>query len=109
MKKSILFLLISASLTSWAQTGLKGALVKDSLYSKNLENDFGENPTRSVSVYLPPEYNNSKKKYPVIYFLHGFLNDDSMIEPMTRTFGLRYRSTKNRSVHFGHTRPKNHI
>lgn len=82
MKKSILFLLISISLTSWAQTGLKGTVVKDSLYSKNLENDFGENATRSVSIYLPPDYNNSNKKYPVIYFLHGFLNDDSLIEPM---------------------------
>jgi hypothetical protein len=64
MKKSILLLLISISLTSSAQTGLKGTVVKDSLYSKNLENVFGENPTRSVSIYLPPGYTDSEKKYP---------------------------------------------
>lgn len=82
MRKSTLFLLIFISVTAWGQHSLTGSVVKDSLYSKNLENQFGENPTRSISVYLPPGYYNSDKHYPVIYFLHGFLNDDSLIDHM---------------------------
>lgn len=82
MRKLLLALLIPITFSTWAQNSLKGTVVKDSLYSKNLENKYGENPTRSVSVYLPPGYTNSEKKYPVIYFLHGFLNDDSLIDSM---------------------------
>ncbi|WP_419213476.1 alpha/beta hydrolase [Maribacter sp. X9] len=82
IRKLLLVLLIPITFSTWAQNNLKGTVVKDSLYSKNLENEFGENPRRSVSVYLPPGYDTSEKKYPVIYFLHGFLNDDSLIDPM---------------------------
>ncbi len=83
MKKTILYIILFCfTTTTWSQELLTGTLIKDSLYSKNLENTFGENPKRSVSVYLPPNYENSDKRYPVIYFLHGFLNDDSMITPM---------------------------
>jgi len=83
MKKTFLFVVFSfIVLTVYGQTVLSGSVVTDSLYSKNLENDFGENPTRSVSVYLPPNYETSNKKYPVIYFLHGFLTDDKLMGRM---------------------------
>ena len=36
---------------------------------------MGENPTRAVSIYLPPGYDQSNESYPVIYFLHGFTAD----------------------------------
>ena len=32
---------------------------------------------RDVSVYLPPGYVSSVKRYPVIYLLHGFTDDDN--------------------------------
>jgi enterochelin esterase-like enzyme len=35
----------------------------------NLE---GDDPDRTVFVYLPPGYAKSGKRYPVIYFLHGY-------------------------------------
>ncbi|MBO0323671.1 esterase family protein [Muricauda sp. CAU 1633] len=54
-----------------------GTVQVDSLYSKSLENIAGEKPTRSVHIYLPPEYEQTKKKYPVIYYLHGFSGSDS--------------------------------
>ena len=48
-------------------------IVADSFYSVSLENDGGENPTRTMLVYLPPEYaENTEQRYPVIYYLHGF-------------------------------------
>ncbi len=83
MKKVCVFLLIICyASTLSGQKGLKGTVVTDAVYSKNLENNFGENPTRSVSVYLPPNYDVSDKKYPVIYFLHGFLTDDKLMGQM---------------------------
>jgi len=94
MRTSTLFLIIFISVTAWGQNGLTGTVVKDSLYSKNLENQFGENPTRSISVYLPPDYNNSEKHYPVIYFLHGFLNDDSLIDPMKELLDFAIEAQK---------------
>jgi len=34
---------------------------------------------RRISVYLPPGYDQSNKRYPVIYYLHGFMNNDSIL------------------------------
>jgi len=82
---SLLFLLlifINASIITRAQNS-KGTVVVDSIYSKNLENDFGENPTRKVSVYLPPDYEDTSRRYPVIYFLHGFMGDHKILEGMS--------------------------
>lgn len=56
----------------------KGKVIIDSLYSKNLENDFGEKTTRALSVYLPPGYDSDDRRYPVIYYLHGFLNNHTL-------------------------------
>lgn len=81
MKKLITFsFLILFSCQLFAQTG--GTVVFDSIFSENLVNDFGENPTREVSVYLPPGYSGSEQKFPVIYFLHGFMNDHLLINYM---------------------------
>ena len=62
----------------------KGTVVTDSIYSKYLENEMGENPTRAVSIYLPPGYDSAKdgQRYPVIYFLHGFMGDNKMLTGM---------------------------
>ena len=58
----------------------RGTVVTTSLRSANLENTMGENATRSISVYLPPGYEGSDQRYPVIYFLHGFTGDDRMLK-----------------------------
>jgi len=39
--------------------------------AKNL---IGEKPERTIHVYLPPDYDTSTKRYPVVYFLPGFGN-----------------------------------
>jgi len=54
-----------------------GKIVVHRLYSAALENQGGENPTRRVSIYLPPGYESSEDRYPVIYYLHGFTASDS--------------------------------
>jgi len=50
--------------------------------AKTLQNKGDENPSRKVSVYLPPGYDNSNKRYPVIYYLHGFMGTDSISTQM---------------------------
>lgn len=37
-----------------------------------VENLIGIDPDRSISVYLPPGYDESGAEYPVIYYLHNF-------------------------------------
>ncbi len=46
---------------------------------KSLEGNLeGDDPNRYVSVYLPPGYSREpNRRYPVIYFLHGFTDDDA--------------------------------
>lgn len=79
---SVLSVIAQSAQTVQAAQTAQGSVIIDSLYSKNLENDFGENPTRAVAVYLPPGYHESKQSYPVIYFLHGFMGDHQMLSPM---------------------------
>lgn len=54
----------------------KGKIVVVKIESKALENTGGENPIRSVSIYLPPNYEASNSRYPVVYYLHGFMGKD---------------------------------
>lgn len=81
MKQALLLLFIGLTLQIRAQE-TKGTVVIDSIYSENLENDFGESPTRAVSVYLPPGYEGSSQRYPVVYYLHGFLNNHRLTPEM---------------------------
>jgi S-formylglutathione hydrolase FrmB len=78
MQKHLLLLLLSSSFLCNAQT-IQGTVVTDSIYSRHLENQMGESPTRAVSVYLPPGYEESNLNYPVIYFLHGFTGDNTIL------------------------------
>jgi len=55
-----------------------GTLVSKIIESKSLQNTGGENPNRKITVYLPPGYEKSSKRYPVIYYLHGFMGTDSI-------------------------------
>ncbi len=55
-----------------------GKVVSFSINAKTLQNSGGENPNRKVSVYLPPNYETGSKRFPVIYYLHGFMGTDSI-------------------------------
>jgi S-formylglutathione hydrolase FrmB len=62
-------------------TPAAGRVVVTYLDSKLLKgNPGGENPRRRVSVYLPAGYDaNAQKRYPVLYYLHGFTWSDSLL------------------------------
>jgi enterochelin esterase-like enzyme len=87
-------LLVSCSILVGYGQEKRGSIVLDSIYSENLQNRFGENSTRGVSVYLPPNYDKTNDRYPVIYFLHGFTADHTLLESMTEI--LDYAITANK-------------
>ena len=55
------------------QVMAQGTLETIRVFSPSLENNLnGDSPERDVFVYLPPGYADSGKRYPVVYFLHGY-------------------------------------
>ena len=52
-----------------------GSMEKIVVHGKSLEGNLeGDTPDRDVVVYLPPSYaKNRSQRYPVVYFLHGYL------------------------------------
>ena len=63
-----------------------GRLVIDKLTSKALEGNLMGNPTeREFYVYLPTDYDNSNKRYPVVYVLHGAtVNNAWLVGPVRK-------------------------
>jgi S-formylglutathione hydrolase FrmB len=59
-----------------------GKVTSFMINASTLQNKGGENPNRKVSVYLPPDYDKSKKRFPVIYYMHGFMGTDSISPQM---------------------------
>jgi S-formylglutathione hydrolase len=58
--------------------GGPGTVEHIKVHAKSLEGNLeGDSADRSVSVYLPPSYTKDKaRRYPVVYFLHGFTDSD---------------------------------
>jgi len=77
----LLTLLSSFCLRAQTSPAPAGRVVVTYLDSKLLRgNPGGENPRRRVSVYLPAGYEaNPAKRFPVLYYLHGFTWNDSLI------------------------------
>ncbi|WP_167856476.1 alpha/beta hydrolase [Hymenobacter metallicola] len=82
MKRLILLWLLLGYYPLLAQPAVPaGRTVVTYLNSKLLaRNPGGENPRRRVSVYLPPGYDaNPQRRYPVLYYLHGYAWSDSLV------------------------------
>lgn len=60
----------------------EGKVASFTINAKTLQNKGGENTNRKVSVYLPPDYSSGKQRYPVIYYMHGFMGTDSISSQM---------------------------
>lgn len=55
------------------QAPAQGTLAQIKVFGPSLAGNLeGDDPERDVFVYLPPGYGDSGKRYPVIYFLHGY-------------------------------------
>jgi len=73
----ILFLLIQLTNTIHAQNPA-GTIITNQIQAPSLQIDDEEIPTRRVTIYLPPGYEQSDDRFPVIYYLHGFSGSDSL-------------------------------
>ena len=71
---------------SYSQTDLHGTVERIKVHGKGLEGNLeGDSPDRDVSIYLPPSYKAaSKRRYPVVYFLHGFTDNDAQWYGVTK-------------------------
>jgi S-formylglutathione hydrolase len=56
-----------------------GTVERIKVYGGALQGNLeGDSPDRFVSIYLPPGYKRgARRRYPVLYFLHGFTDDDA--------------------------------
>jgi enterochelin esterase-like enzyme len=77
----LFLLLFIVCLESFGQA-TEGTVATFTINARTLQNKGGENPDRKVSVYLPPGYARTTKRYPVIYYMHGFMGTDSISSPM---------------------------
>ncbi|MBW1297748.1 alpha/beta hydrolase [Aquimarina litoralis] len=75
-----LFIVFFFNVTS-AQYRMKGNVVEETIQSTVLRaNKIGLNTSRDIKIYLPPGYSSSRKKYPVVYYLHSlFENIDRVV------------------------------
>jgi enterochelin esterase-like enzyme len=55
-----------------------GTVERIKVHGQSLEGNLeGDSPDRDVSIYLPPSYKQERKRrYPVIYLLHGYTDND---------------------------------
>lgn len=61
-----------------ATSAQNGTIVLDEIHAVSLEGNLvGDSPDRVALVYLPPDYDRQKTRYPVVYFLGGFDVSDS--------------------------------
>jgi S-formylglutathione hydrolase FrmB len=58
----------------------KGKVVVVKFLAPSIQgNRGGEDPMRRVTIYLPAGYETSNQRYPTIYYLHGFVTNDSLV------------------------------
>ena len=56
----------------------RGTVERVKVHGKSLEGNLeGDSADRDVSIYLPPSYKTkTKQRYPVVYLLHGYTDND---------------------------------
>jgi enterochelin esterase-like enzyme len=78
MRKVLIILLAMQTFYCVRGQNSRGIIIAEKITSPSLQNPGGENPTRNVLIYLPPDYDQTTNRYPVIYYLHGFTESDSV-------------------------------
>ncbi|MEP7006182.1 MAG: alpha/beta hydrolase-fold protein [Sphingomonas bacterium] len=76
MRAKLFLVLILALFATPATAQIQGRLVTTQIQSASLAgNRIGISPVRNVTVYLPPHYSESSRRFPVLYFLNSFSED----------------------------------
>ena len=69
--------LLLLTLAATARESSRGQVTYITVHGASLENNrIGESLDRAVAVYLPPNYDKSTQRYPVLYLLHGYTGDE---------------------------------
>jgi len=73
-KFALIFVVLSLAFLVYAMPVFaSGKIITDTITSPSLEgNLLGDSATRDMTIYLPPSYETSDKRYPVVYLLHGY-------------------------------------
>jgi enterochelin esterase-like enzyme len=82
MKRILLLFITCLFFSQCKSTKRSGKVESFVINAKTLQNTGGENPNRKISVYLPPNYESTQKRFPVVYYLHGFMGNDSITTGM---------------------------
>lgn len=86
---------IFTALPVQSQVPKRGKLVMKTLRSTILQDSkVGLKTERTVRVYLPPGYENSGKRYPVVYYLHNFYSNNDQFFADGQVVRLIERSLK---------------
>lgn len=74
-----LFIFLITAIAHGQQKIARGKVERFKLHGKSLQGNLsGDAADRHVSVYLPASYAaNKTRRYPVVYFLHGYTDDDA--------------------------------
>jgi len=94
MKSRIVFIFLFAFIQSAVSQNQAGTVVTRIIQSVSLQNKSDENPNRRISVYLPPGYEQSNQRYPVIYYLHGYTGTDTIVPRMKSILDQSISSNK---------------
>lgn len=102
MKKLLLIPILVLFLNNLsAQNQQKGKVIVEKFLAPSLQgNRGGEDPMKRITIYLPPGYELSKQRYPVIYYLHGGLSSDS-----TMMAWFRFKELMDTAIISGHIHP----
>ncbi len=86
---------------AFSQAPKQGSVITQKIMAPSIKNNQGgEDPNRRLTIYLPPGYEKSKARYPVIYFLHGFaVQDNEMME------WIGFKNLMDSAINGGHLRP----
>jgi S-formylglutathione hydrolase FrmB len=81
------------------ETRARGTVQEITVHGRSLEGNLDNDPPdRQVSVYLPPSYSrDTKRRYPVIYFLHDF-NDTNAKWFGAERKGINLRDLLDRTI-----------
>jgi enterochelin esterase-like enzyme len=79
MNRILLISLITVAISCLFAQAQQGTKEHIKVYSKAIEGNLvGDPAERDVTVYLPPSYKTDpNRRYPVLYMLHGFTDNDS--------------------------------
>ena len=72
-----LFLGAATTLADAGENKAQGKVLEITVHGAALEhNRVGDSAERGVSIYLPPDYESSARRYPVLYLLHGYTGSE---------------------------------